>query len=642
MSLFSFLRRSTNQLEIDEYHQGDIRSELPVVIIATVAGNVIAPVVTVRGDLFGSIYCREAVVEASGKIWGDLFAGRFQVETGGAIHGWFRELSETAYEAAVQGQPLPEPAAPEDSSKRLDSLPDDSCLIRDNEELDLMRRLQSEASAAATARKDVEQRFEARVGEIAGEALARADSLAASLEESRVVLAGREEQIQDLETVLAAHKSDLAAMAERAAAAEMDVLAQRQILSASQEEADRQMMSHVKLRDAKGELEVKLDEALQGVATANERLASLEAALQSSVQHGNELQESLVRWQELADDTQAKLDALQAEKDALQFEIDAGETGLDMLRLQYFQLEEDVKRSHEKLIDKDEEIKKIGTALGFAEGALQEATEELVAYRTKAIDPLAKEKAVAKARRKQAAANEKLAETLESVEALQIALEAAKTLAEDQAEQLLWAGANQESTRLELERARREANESGALAERLQDDLRAAEAIIEDHQAQIDRVESDLSSVGADTAEQLAGLEELATSLQESEAARQALMAELAAAKLAAEALETQHEVAKRVPLAQLDASEGEIQQHLKELDSQGQRLAETRALLVERDLELSELRLAFDEQLEQLRSQLKEKSDCIQQMKLAAGSHIEGLETQLDQVDQPASTEID
>ena len=71
----------------------------------------------------------------------------------------------------------------------------------------------------------------------------------------------------------------------------------------------------------------------------------------------------------------------------------------------------------------------------------------------------------------------------------------------------------------------------------------------------------------------------------------------------------------------QLEASEADLQNHLRETAQQGQQLAEIRSVLIEREL-----------QIEQLRETVNKQQQFIKQMKQVTTDKINSLETALAQ----------
>jgi len=633
MSLFSFLKRSPKTEELEGYHQRHVRTDHPIHIKAGagVAGDVVAPTVVIDGDLYGSVYALEVVIEAQGKIWGDVFGCQLRVAPGGALNGWFNRLSETEFEAVARGDSLPDPRSSE-AAAELPEAAVEFAAARDEAQLELLRKLQAEAMNAAAARLALEQRYEAQLQEEAGEAFAQVEALSAELEGSQAESARLKERLQTVESALEEAKVAVKKLQDELAGANQAASNQEPLLSAYQAEAERQRLAYEQLLKEKENVSDKLDEARQKLAAMDDRFESLEAALQASVQHGSEQQQSLVRWQELADDTQARADTMQKELEALKSQLEASEPELDILKLQTLQLEEDWKQSTEELKRRDEEISRLKSALEIAEASLAESTEELQAYYDKRKDPLAVNAAVAEARDRQRDLQERLVLEAEARTAVEAALSEAELLLEDRSEQLLWATANQQSTRAELEQVRQDARDNETLIEQLRDGLQAAEAIMEEQQAQIEQLRAEAAQ-RVEPGQQPDGGEALIAGLKSSEAQREALHAEV-------EALKKEAAAALQVKQAQLDASEAEIQQHLQELDDQGQRLAEVQATLIERELQLEEGDKKAEARLEQLRSQLKDQAEFIQRMKEVTSSHIEGLETQLAQIHQQDAAE--
>ena len=299
-------------LEVSGYQVGDIDVDQPVWVAtgSTLVGDVIAPQVRVSGLLTGTIVTQETIVEAGGHVWGDVYTIRLQIEPGGKVHGWISTISEEEYETRRRGEPMAG-EAPEESATGEEG--EQELAPRDREVLDALHLLQKETAVALAARAELEQSFDQRLSELAGEALARAASLDEALEATREELARLQPQLARLEEKVQTSDEHIASQAKELAVARELLVKRQQELEQLQETSTRQRQTIKQLQAAKRESETSLESAQEEIEQLQERLHNLETALQASLQHTSELEDSLMRWQELAEITDARVRELEAQ-----------------------------------------------------------------------------------------------------------------------------------------------------------------------------------------------------------------------------------------------------------------------------------------------------------------------------------------
>lgn len=344
-SFLTFLNRREQWLEVNGYHVGDVKSDdKPVAITSgsTVVGNIFAPKVMVGGLLCGSIVAREAIVEQSGQVWGDLFALSMQVAAGGKVQGWLSSIDEANYEALLNNGRLPESSETFDPSEFLDQNVDSNLLTNRNSlQMSTLYQLQSEISLALAARSELEGSFERRIQEVAGEAAGQVAKLSAQLEEAdreRKTLRGT---LETAETSLAERETQLEKQRQELNISRQHIVQQKQSLEQLEAENGRLQNSLSALETAKAETDQALTEARSTIEKQHERLQNLQETVKNSLQHSSDLQVSLERWQELAETTERKVQDLENQLSGVQFDLEERTKLNAILREQKQQIEAD-------------------------------------------------------------------------------------------------------------------------------------------------------------------------------------------------------------------------------------------------------------------------------------------------------------
>jgi cytoskeletal protein CcmA (bactofilin family)/chromosome segregation ATPase len=309
----ALFRRGSRTLELTGYHAGDIDESRAVRVApgAAAAGNIRAPEVLVEGLLVGSVLAEVVRVAPGGQIAGDVYAASITVEGGGQISGWVHTVSADECSSMRSNLDAATPAAVitdgEESGSQLlpVALRQEWVAERGRPDwLALLQLFRAELSTALLARQELEQAFERRIDEVAGETRARLHEVEADLADSvalRRELAGKldsleqdyDHQRQELEGVRSLLQQRVVALraAERALA-----------------EAEARTLQLQQENDA---FQQELSSTFPPVEQLSARVENLEAALQASVQRSAEQEEAQLRWQELADVSQQRIKELE-------------------------------------------------------------------------------------------------------------------------------------------------------------------------------------------------------------------------------------------------------------------------------------------------------------------------------------------
>ncbi len=319
---FSFLKRGR---QIIDHQEGDIRSDEPVTIRdgAVLVGDVTAPKIRVAGLLQGTAVTPELIIEATGQVWGDVFASRLQIESGGVIQGWVSSPQTDAAAASERDQPavtgFPQP--PE--------LAHNAAPARDTSQLDLLRRLQTEAGTALAAHTQLTQQFETRLTEQAGEAFDKVETLTQELSKTQTQLTILQQQLEQAHSAIETQASRITEQdAALAAAANQDTQQKQQLTTANQ--AQEQLIQEFEtLKTAKDTVDLTLAQTYQQNDGLVDRIQTLETTLQASIQRTAEQEDALIHWQELAETHQTRLEEMEKAQKTLtrQLEESAAVTG---------------------------------------------------------------------------------------------------------------------------------------------------------------------------------------------------------------------------------------------------------------------------------------------------------------------------
>ncbi len=626
--LLSLFRRGEKWREIPPgYHRVDIVSDIPVAVLsdAEVLGNIFAPKIIVSGFVYGSTAALETTIEAGGQIWGDIYTGLFHIEPGGMFQGWVSSLDESGFQKVHKEGDLKllEDGAVIAPFDLPSDLAEGERLVRSENQMQLLRRLQAESAAALAARAELEREFDKRLNEVAGEATARTASLHEQLSELRIELTHvREERSQTREDI-----RERAAQVERQA---NEISTTRELLtehgvrfSDLQQLYDKKSNNFDELSQSKAQLDEDYRAATNEVDALKERLRSIESALQNSLQHSSEQEESLIRWQELAEVTEGKAHKLQSEIDNLNFQAQEQQQVMDMLRSQRKQAEEAWQVANREL-----------------EALNQKETVQLIP--PEVLAEFEKQLAELKGQLTEAESKHKQYETriAQMVTEQQVLIQA-KQEAQHAQELMLWDKASLESTQAKLEDAQSQLSDQQSRVEELEQQLSARqsefdglqlvkneqETAVSELQSQLEQVQTQLNEVEERSRAQAEEQTAVEAELTDLQSQIEAVTQDLAVANSELELVNEQQGGLKkelRETKLQLEAQEVEAENYYQQMDTQGKRLAEIQSNLIEREIEL-----------QQVQDKAQKQADFISRMKEVTQERIGSLKGELDKTRQ-------
>ena len=349
-----FWRRGQTWLEIVGYHVEDIHADQPVAIQegATLVGNVFAPRLVVAGLLTGSAVCREIRVEKSGQVLGDVFTVGLTVISGGNIHGWASSVDEEDYTALAENGRLPEDtdfAHPENGN----DLPEGQLLNRNEAQIEALHHLQSEAAVALAARAELEQDFQRRLTELAGESTSTIANLKQELTELRTELTTKQTQLDEAQEALRHRKSQVERQTNELGIARDLMTEQNEELTTLRQQHTQLQSDHTQLQEEKTAVADELETAVQEINTLRDRIHSLEVAHKASLVHTSDQEDSLIRWQELAEITEKRANDLESELEKIQLQVEESSNTIDLLREQRRAAEKELEKAVAELNSKD-------------------------------------------------------------------------------------------------------------------------------------------------------------------------------------------------------------------------------------------------------------------------------------------------
>ena len=436
-NLIAFLRRSQEWLEVSGYHVGDIYSETKPVLVTegtTVVGNIFAHQVRVSGLVSGSVATRQLEIESTGQIWGDLYTFKLDIKSGGTVQGWISSIDEETITTLLAEHRLPDEIA----TTEMDQLPEDEYGTplpgsRDSFELTAYHQLQSEIATAKAARAELETSFEKRLSEVAGESSSKISVLSEQLENTRTDLTNTQNSLLQSEETVKNKDAQIQRQQNELALSRNLITEQSQKLEQLQQSSLTLKQQLLQLQLEKGEVDQTLQQKLQQLEEQADRIHSIETAMQDSLQHSSDLEESLVRWQELAEVTENQVNALEKDLANANFQLKENGKLIDMLQQQKQHAEEDWQKLH----------------------------AELESFRSDPEHPAAGIEAANKNK-------QILAEATAQIEQLETELE---SLSQERAEQILWYRASLETSMNELEQIKQQAQAYEAELEALQSRL---------------------------------------------------------------------------------------------------------------------------------------------------------------------------
>ncbi len=644
---FAFLKSKTEWMEISDYYVGDINSEKPIAILAgaTVVGNIFAPKVRVNGLLYGTAVSHKIIVESEGMVWSNVYSISLQVDAGGTIQGFISNIDENTFDLLCSlgnSSDLP-------SISFGKNAPDGAPAPPTPDQLDALIRLQAEAGAALAARAELEHSFDTRLTEIVGATSARATALDKEVGAIRENLMAVSQQLGESQALSKTQ-------AEQIERSNHELNLTRDLLQGKTGEweeltavYEQKSASHEQLQAKKAELDVTLHEKAVEVDELTERTTSLETALQSSLQHSSEQEDALMRWQELSESRQERVDKLETELDTVSFKLEESRRLVDMLRSQRKEAEDSWEKS-------EDELKK--TAVLLAALTLEHKKTKKEAAKISAqlteninrVDPLVQQVATLQKERdmlksslqesshmiqtlhqnKQSLKHE-LEETSKSLEQNTIALE---KFTEKQTEQL------SAQTAVIMDEANKTISSIKQKLEESEQMITIQKEQLAWHKLSLNSVQTDLKQA-RQTIEELeetavvhakddSKISELQQEIKQhtkglanSEQQFAALQAELDAKQKEVAILKENKENLRRARL-QLKANENEIEKYIAEANQQGQHLADIQSTLIEREIQLQQMtetahkQAAFIKKMKQITMERIQKLQ--QQVKEARG----------------------
>jgi chromosome segregation ATPase len=621
-SFLTRFKRPQAWKEYAGYYVGDIYENQPVAIPpgATIVGQVTAPQIMVLGVLAGSAVGRDVVISDKGQIWGDIFAVHFHMESGGKIRGWVNSITETEFTDLADGAVL---LAPENGDTPSD-LKAEHKRVLDKDRLDALRQLQTETAVALAARTELEESFDQRLSEIAGDAANQLTLIREELKASQTQLIQVQQEADALTALLQTRDAQIKRQSEELLNTQ-DLLAQTtetlekiQTVHAQKEEAFAQLQA------AKAGADTHLEEALNHVDTLTGRVHNIETALQASLSHSSDQEDALIRWQELAESTEKRAEELQIELEKAKRQIQENYDVTALLSEQRKQLEKEWGEAQMRIDELEQQLQteadRSQSLLAKSDEAIQSLVSEITLHKKLAertshsqqelLDEISglkeqittKEAEVADARLHYRKLHVRWKETSAQLEAIQKQptrllsterqdnlvkkLTEAEERAEQYHEQMVWNQAGLENTRTELNQIRAYAEEQEAHSQQLAAENHKQQEKLRDLQQELQTLKQQREQQEKQTA-------------QEKENLKQSV----------------------RAQRAQLDASEKDLARYLTETEQQGKRLAEIQAALIEREIELQETRQIVAKQ-----------QKFIKQMQEVTKAKIQDLQTQLAQ----------
>ncbi|MCB8989457.1 MAG: polymer-forming cytoskeletal protein [Ardenticatenaceae bacterium] len=417
--LFSRSRRQEQWVEITGYRVGVIQLDEPILIgsDAHVVGDVIAPKIQVAGLVHGSTAALDTTILPEGQVWGDIYTSQLQIEPGGKVRGWVCSLNEEAYQQLRLDGIVPE-ADPVQNDPDIPA--EAKVTLRSNAQINVLRQLQNEAASALAARAELEESFDQRLQEVAGETAAKVNLLSEETHQLQTQLTEQQRALEAAQENLGVRETQFERQSDELAIARELLEERNTILDTLRQENETQVQTIADLQVKKAALEERLHNTELKVDDLNKRANSLEMALQANLTHSAEQEDALVRWQELAEATEKRATELETELRKLQFQAEENNRLLDMLQEQ--------RRVMEKEWEK--------------------ALEELESLRKKETEPLSESSTKLLAR------IDDMETQLTDMAALQVQVVDLESAIQEQEEQLLWYKASLQTSRHELDQLR--------------------------------------------------------------------------------------------------------------------------------------------------------------------------------------------
>ncbi|MBE2220104.1 MAG: polymer-forming cytoskeletal protein [Anaerolineae bacterium] len=596
LNLFSRFKRGQAWKEYAGYHVGDILESQPIAIPAgsTVVGNIVAPQIMILGLLSGSAIGRDVVVSSGGAVWGDVYAAHFQLESGGKLRGWLTSITDAELKEFLAKNTTVPPLLENGDSPS--TLKPEHKKILDRDRLDALHQLQMETAVALAARTELEESFDQRLSEMAGETNNQLTLIREELKTTQTLLDAIQKEADETKETLQTRNSQFKRQSEELASTQ-DLLAQTTIalekLQLSHAEKEESL---AEIQSAKAGVDTHLEEALIQVDTLTGRVHNIETALQASLVHTSDQEDALLRWQEFAETNEQKVTELQYELNKANRQIQENNDVIAMLRDQRKQLEKEWGEAQTRVDELEQQL----------ENSL--SAQSLLAKSDETIQTLVSQQSDLKTNAE--TIEKELTEKLEQL-TQQLSLKEEEVLDARLHYKKLharWKKANadieaiqQQPTKLlssnQLNDLSNRLLQSEERAEQLQEQLLWNQASLETAQRELTQIRAALAArdqeIQALQKENFNHQEQFAKQKEEIKKIQETLQNQKKQASQ--DQKELNH--ALKIQRSQLDASEKELAHYLNETASQGDRLAEIQATLVERDIQLQEAKQIIEKQ---------------------------------------------
>ncbi|MCP5094751.1 MAG: hypothetical protein GY943_04285 [Chloroflexi bacterium] len=628
--ILSFLKRSQQWLEISGYHVGDIQSnEQPVTVTSgsTIVGDIFTTDLVVSGLVCGSIVARKITIENGGQVWGDVFTVNLNLEPGGRIQGWMSSVDDETYHSLLVDRRLPDETDTVEPPE--ETLDPNHQINRTEFDLAAYHQLQFEIATALAARTELEHSFEQRLSDVAGDSASKITDLSNQVEEKQTKIKKLEMQLKQTQETLKQHELQIERHQNEFSVSQSFITEQSSELTELKETKEHLTIQFRELNDARDEVETILKSKLQELESQSERIHSIETAMTSSLQHSSDLEESLVRWQELAEVTEKRVNELENQLDKAHFDLQESSKLVDMLREQKQQAEESWQTTHAQL----ESLRKYPTRP--LDDPDQASNEDLLAGASEQISQLETELADISQER-----TEQILWYRASLEMAQTELELTRdalAVEEEQIQTLIARTAEFEET-LETSQSQLETQtktletQTAALAA-AETELKEKDDVLATTTNELEIVENRLKTIEGQLITQEDEMVQLKTAVStttttlESKQQQLTELQEISESKIAALNTEittlNDEQVALKTKLKkttlQLEASEDDLAYHLSAIEKQSKHLAEIQSVLIEREL-----------QLQQTRDLLKRQNVMMREMRQKAETHIRKLQGKL------------
>ncbi len=592
-----FRREKEEWLDVTGYLVEGLTTDKPVIVHmgATVVGHMVAPKVIVKGTVSGSAYCHSLEVTESGHILGDVYAVSLHVHPGGKVQGWVSSIDEAdlaRYRAT--GTLIDEHRLNTQADALADKL-DTGFLTHNESQMESLHLLQTELAAALTARYETEQDFEKRLTEMAGEAYGKISALTEQLTAVRSELTTQKRGLDASQETIRQQKTQIERQSNELTIARELMTDQNQELGELRDLYNELRQKHTVLTTEKAEVDVALESLTKENESYVQRLESLETVHRHNLQYQADQEDSLLRWQELAEVKEKRAAELETQLQKMQFQLEESATTINLLREQRHDLDEEL----EKALDELRGLQESKTRPLVDAAVLAELTSRITQLETELAD-----------------------------------------VEQEYLEQLIWYKASLESTRSELEAARETAVTQTTQIERLQTEIEESQAALAQQQAELTTWRDRLAKqekVAADQQATIARLQTEVAQMGEQEAVKWQTAVAEKETTWRQQTDELQHTIGLlkadkknmqatlRESQMQLQATEAEVNRYLQETRAQGERLAEIHARLVEREVQLKQL----GGQYKQAREMIEKQNQAIKQMKEMASEKIRALQTE-------------